>query len=242
MASISTQFFILKDCLAQKLLSVSGLYDDAGPDSDPGSALDDFTTYLVKDLWDALPQAFRTASYETRDACHVDEEEDDLSARLGPVPPSFEDTLMAYGIVASEDDSLSTTSRNAPSTTPIPNASAFLHTILADYLSAACAPPPIWSNTRTDECELCERRVPLTYHHLIPKSTHVKAVRRGWHAESGLNAVAWLCRPCHNAVHQLAPNEELAQRYYTMELLLEREEIQRWGRYASKQRWGVRRG
>lgn len=49
-------------------------------------------------------------------------------------------------------------------------------------------------------------------------------------------------RPCHSAVHHVASNEELAKSLYTVELLLEREDVQRWRRYAAKQRFGVKRG
>lgn len=34
-------------------------------------------------------------------------------------------------------------------------------------------------------------------------------------------------------------NEELARNFYTMELLLERDDLQKWKKYASKQRFGV---
>jgi hypothetical protein len=47
-------------------------------------------------------------------------------------------------------------------------------------------------------------------------------------------------RQCHSAVHHVALNEVLAREYYTVELLLEREDVQRWVKYASKQRWGNR--
>ncbi|KAJ7058493.1 hypothetical protein C8F01DRAFT_1210737 [Mycena amicta] len=218
----SSQFHVLKDCLARRLLSVPELHD---PDS--GSALDEFTTYLAHDLWAVLPHTLQLASYETRAGFNPDDITD-LSSKLAPLPASFEDTLIAYGIVSSEADSSAATN-------------ALLHKLLADYIAAACTPPQ-WSSTRTEECEICERRVPLTYHHLIPRSVHAKAIRRKWHPESRVNAVAWLCRPCHTAVHGVASNEELAQHYHTVELLLAREDIQRWGRYASKQRWGVRRG
>jgi hypothetical protein len=36
--------------------------------------------------------------------------------------------------------------------------------------------------------------------------------------------------------------ETLARSYYTVSLLLEREDVQKWRKYAGKQRWGVRRG
>ncbi|KAF7291142.1 hypothetical protein MIND_01257400 [Mycena indigotica] len=212
MSPSASQFLILKDCIARRLLLVPELHD---PDS--GSDLDEFTSYLAEDLWGTMPVSLQTASYETKEVLD--------GSKLSSLPPSFEETLVTYGIVAAEADSY-----------------PFLEKVLADYLSTACAPPPIWSSTRTDECEICERRVPLTYHHLIPRSVHQKALRRKWHPPSRLNAVAWLCRPCHTAVHQVAPNEVLAQHYHTIELLLAREDIRRWGQYASKQRWGVRRG
>ena len=52
----------------------------------------------------------------------------------------------------------------------------------------------MWSKTRTTECEICEREVPLTYHHLIPREVHDKVRKKKWHPEAMLNSVAWLCR------------------------------------------------
>ncbi len=52
----------------------------------------------------------------------------------------------------------------------------------------------MWFKTRTTECEICEREVPLTYHHLIPREVHDKARKKKWHPEAMLNSVAWLCR------------------------------------------------
>ncbi|KIL66926.1 hypothetical protein M378DRAFT_355522 [Amanita muscaria Koide BX008] len=54
--------------------------------------------------------------------------------------------------------------------------SDFLRRTLVNYIDEACATPParIWSLTRTTECEICEIVVLLTYHHLIPRSTHAK--------------------------------------------------------------------
>ena len=55
-------------------------------------------------------------------------------------------------------------------------------------------------------------------------------------------AVVSTLRPCHTFVHSVEPNEKLARSYHTVSLLLKREDIQKWKKYASKQRWGVRRG
>lgn len=51
-----------------------------------------------------------------------------------------------------------------------------------------------------------------------------------------------ICRPCHSTVHHVATNEELAREYFDVERLLEREDIQKWGMYAGRQGFGVKRG
>ncbi|KAF8179922.1 hypothetical protein K438DRAFT_1603153 [Mycena galopus ATCC 62051] len=223
--SESPQFVMLKDSLARRLLSFPELQNPAVDWESSSTAaepeLDDFSAYLAHEVWPTLPMAFITASFETKSRIP-----DDLdSVPLDSTPVSFTDTLVSYGIASDDEGSQS-----------------FLRKVLADYVADACSPPPIWSSTRTRECEICEREVPLTYHHLIPRAMHVKAVKKKWHPASMLNSVAWLCRPCHTVVHQVARTEELAQHYYSVDLLLQREDIRRWGKYASKQRFGVRRG
>ncbi|KAJ7659205.1 hypothetical protein DFH06DRAFT_1406265 [Mycena polygramma] len=195
--SESSQFVMLKDCLARQ------------------PELDDFASYLAHEVWPTLPVAFREAAHDTRSNLL-----DDLdSISLDSTPVSCADTLISYGIASDVDAS-----------------QMFLRKVLSDYLTDACAPPPVWSSTRAKECEICEREIPLTYHHLIPRSVHAKAMKKKWHPPSMLNSVAWLCRPCHTVVHHLAQN------YYSVNLLLQRDDIQRWGKYSSKQRFGVRRG
>ncbi|KAJ7894806.1 hypothetical protein B0H13DRAFT_2035701 [Mycena leptocephala] len=219
--SETPQFVILKDCLARHLLvSFPELQNHPAMESSEPE-LDDFAFYLAHEVWPTLPVTFMEASYENKS--HIPDDLDSMS--LDSTPVSFIDTLISYGITSDAEASQS-----------------FLRKLLADYLTDACAPPPVWSSTRAKECEICEREIPLTYHHLIPRSTHTKAVKKKWHPTSMLNSVAWLCRPCHTVVHQVATNEELAQNYYTVSLLLQRDDIQRWGKYASKQRFGVRRG
>lgn len=66
---------------------------------------------------------------------------------------------------------------------------------------------------------------------------HAKAVKRGWHGEWELGKVAWLCRACHSFVHKIAGNEELAREYYSVELLLEREDVVKWAGWVGKVRW-----
>ena len=143
---------------------------------------------------------------------------------LAQIPPSVSDSLEAYKLL--------------PSTTDLPQ---FLIPVLQDYLSSTTAPPPVWSTTRASECEICERGwIPLTYHHLIPRQMHAKALKRGWHQEWRLNSVAWLCRACHGFVHRIASNEELAKEWWSVERLIQREDIQAWAKWVGRIRWKAR--
>ena len=243
MAEESSQFTAFNQCLARRFLSQPGIADSDPADTPGTSSLDDFATYLASEAWPALPSSVRSATHEMRrDIPEVD------SLDLESIPTAFVDTLVSCGIADDTDDAI-----------------AFMRKVLAEYIDEVTAAPPVWSKTRTSECEICEREVPVTYHHLIPREVHAKALKKKWHPESMLNSVAWLCRcaslivcllyppspvvyvpwytrPCHSTVHRVTSNEELAQEYYTVDRLLEREDVQKWRKYISKQRWSVKRG
>jgi 5-methylcytosine-specific restriction endonuclease McrA len=132
-----------------------------------------------------------------------------------------------------------------PETSPL-TVTAFFTSVLTAYINIATTapPPPISTKSLHTECELCTRTSPpitLTYHHLIPRSMHVKVVKRGWHLKEDLQNVAWLCGPCHRFVHRIAPNEELARSLYTVERLEEREDVQKWIGWLGKVRPGKMR-
>lgn len=151
-----------------------------------------------------------------------------LEEMIKPLPLTIPDSLVSYGLITEDTD-----------------LDRFLEKPLLQYLEAATSAPPEHSPAATalrpDGCEICAREhIPLTYHHLIPRAVHAKAVKRGWHREWELMKVAWLCRACHSFVHKIATNEELAKEYYDVELLLEREDVQRWAQWRSKVRWKCR--
>lgn len=176
----SSQFSIFKDTLARRLLSTSDLPTDGSEGSD--DPLDDFTSYLASEIWPSLPKSLRDASHEclSSDSALREMASDPFSLPLDtiPIPTSFVDTLVAYTLFEDADDCI-----------------RFLRKVLSDYLIEATAPPPVWKQTRREECEICERSwVKLTYHHLIPRSVHAKVLKKKWHSESMLNSVAWLCR------------------------------------------------
>lgn len=77
-----------------------------------------------------------------------------------------------------------------------------------------------------DGCELCQRRVPLTRHHLIPKALHDKPyVQKRYAKSERIGATLWVCRPCHNQIHRLFSEKELALIYNSREALLADERL-----------------
>ncbi|OJD34759.1 uncharacterized protein BKCO1_21000105 [Diplodia corticola] len=204
--------------------------DDARQSND-AEELGEFIDYLAFEIFPALPADLRTLSYSATQA------DPSLSSKYAdPLPSSLLDTIAAP-LPASVADSLAAYSL-LPDETSLPS---FLGPVIAGYAAAAAAAPPVWAQTRATACELCERDwVPLTYHHLIPRSVHAKAVRRGWAEAWELGKVAWLCRACHSFVHSVAGNEELAREWASVEALAGREDVQRWARWVSRVRWKSR--
>ncbi|KAF2129768.1 hypothetical protein P153DRAFT_366278 [Dothidotthia symphoricarpi CBS 119687] len=205
--------------------------------------LGDFIDFTSSLIFPELPTDLRTLSYSKfKDSIHLqDVYSTPLSAStytslLSTITPTAIETLESSGLLPASSD---TTDQHH-----------LLTPVLTTYITAVTLPPPIWSLTRTTECELCGRDwVPLTYHHLIPKSTHNRVLKRGWHTEDKLNSVAWLCRACHSFVHRLASNEGLAREYYTVELIKEggieqdvdkRESVEGWVRWVGGVRWKSR--
>lgn len=118
------------------------------------------------------------------------------------------------------------------------------------------------------ECELCEREIRLTKHHLIPKSTWSRIEVRLRHAlaadtlaaaeslagslsplfghiQEGVpikRVLGWytanLCRPCHSMIHRRYSNMELALEYNSIDRLLQDDGVRGYAKWAHKQRSG----
>ncbi|RMZ70215.1 casein kinase phospho pp28 [Pyrenophora seminiperda CCB06] len=205
--------------------------------------LGEFIEYLSTLLFPSLPQDVRTLTHAIyKETPRLQESyTPPLSAStttrlLNTIPPPAIDSLQSYALLPPISDSIDQHNLFTP--------------ILTAYITACIAPPPIWSTTRATACELCCRDwVPLTYHHLLPKQVHARVLKRGWHTEDKLNSVAWLCRACHNFVHRLAGNEDLAKSYYTIELIKtggvegdtdKRLEVEGWVGWVGGVRWKSR--
>jgi hypothetical protein len=97
---------------------------------------------------------------------------------------------------------------------------------------------------RPDACELCERENHLTIHHLFPRSEHTYILSHP-PADVDINItkqslltthIAYLCRPCHSAVHRIADNRKLGQELFSIPRLLENPEVVKFVGYQAKQK------
>lgn len=85
----------------------------------------------------------------------------------------------------------------------------------------------------TGTCEMCLREeLPLTKHHLIPRSLHKnKQVKRRREREELTTRLLWICRSCHNHLHNVIPIKELEREFDTKEALFAHPEIAKYLRW-----------
>lgn len=173
-------------------------------EEDLANDLEEFVLYLAEEVWAVLPEKDKSfpepkpTSTTTTTAEDVPEKPEDVSEGddeeelSTPTAPAFTESLLSYSLVASESNATETFSK-----------------IVTEYRQDLADTPPNedvvdtgyelpgkggWWATRKEECEICGRNCPLSYHHLIPRSTHIKVLRKKWHPPERLNVVAWLCR------------------------------------------------
>ncbi|KAH9890795.1 YisB protein [Xylariomycetidae sp. FL2044] len=214
--------------------TITTLDDDNNTTADD---LLDFTEYIASEIFTSLPPDLRTLEYHAfasspaQQALYTPPLHSSAVAPLllPTLDPAIPDSLRAYGIL---DPALA---QELPE---------LLAPVLTSYLATPglTAAPPAPGSTRPQAqesgCEMCGRDwVPLSYHHLIPRFVHDKAVKRGWHRAEDLQSVAWLCGACHAFVHRFRGHEELARFYYTVDLLMAEEEVRRWAAWVGRLRW-----
>ncbi|TGJ84425.1 hypothetical protein E0Z10_g4309 [Xylaria hypoxylon] len=203
--------------------------DDMTENTIPDDDLADFTDYIAAETFACLPPELKIIDYHDYIASPTLQTQyalpltgADITAHLPNLNPDIADSLSTYGITHEEKQGIE----------------EFLAPVLTAFLTTLSTAPPPPSTTRADACEICGRDwINLSYHHLIPRFVHAKAVRRGWHRECDLQNVAWLCGACHRFVHRFKNHEELARRYYTVELLLAEDEVKRWATWVGRLRW-----
>lgn len=86
-------------------------------------------------------------------------------------------------------------------------------------------------------CELCSVPYPLTFHHLIPRRNHHKAWFRVTFGTAEMRARgAWLCRGCHDFIHDHFDEGTLGRSLNTLEALRAEPEVAKHIGWASRQR------
>ena len=112
-----------------------------------------------------------------------------------------------------------------------------------------------WDDAGEGQCEMCLRIIPLTRHHLIPRTVHQKfkskqkklSTKKGRskvgsfdvplsYTREELNKCISICRPCHSAVHKAENEITLATKYNTLDLLKEHPQIKKFILYISNQK------
>lgn len=88
---------------------------------------------------------------------------------------------------------------------------------------------------KPEQCQLCQRRVALTFHHLIPRKVHRRARFRKNYDKAFLNGGIWICRKCHRGIHKLYDEMTLAQEFSTLQRLQEDEKIHKHVAWVAKQ-------
>jgi len=83
-------------------------------------------------------------------------------------------------------------------------------------------------NTTNLHCELCQRVTGfLTEHHLIPRATHSKKVKREYGRECNMRK-AMICVACHRQVHYLFSNKQLGKSLNSIDLLKTDTEVDKY--------------
>jgi hypothetical protein len=87
-------------------------------------------------------------------------------------------------------------------------------------------------------CEMCEREIALTRHHLIPREMHERMLKREGIERNILNRTISICRMCHSTIHRFFTNKELAESYNTLDVLLSCPKVEKYAMWASKLKSG----
>jgi len=85
-------------------------------------------------------------------------------------------------------------------------------------------------------CILCGRSTNLTFHHLIPRKLHRRNFFRKHFSRDDLNRGIDICRACHNGIHALYSEMELAKKYASLEALREDPALARHVAWVAKQK------
>lgn len=89
---------------------------------------------------------------------------------------------------------------------------------------------------RQGKCPLCGRVLALTFHHLIPRKLHRRARFKKQYSRADLNKGVFICRLCHDGLHDRYDEMTLANQFATVEQIKANPAIQRHAEWVAKQK------
>ena len=90
--------------------------------------------------------------------------------------------------------------------------------------------------TKPDNCSLCLRHTALTFHHLVPRKVHRRTYFRKHCSREELARGIYVCRKCHNGIHKLFDEMQLAKALNTLEKLRENTDLDRHVQWVARQK------
>jgi hypothetical protein len=87
-----------------------------------------------------------------------------------------------------------------------------------------------------DRCCLCQRQVPLTFHHLIPKKVHRRTYFKKHFTQKILAKGILVCRKCHKGIHGLHDEMTLARIFNSLEKLRNDPDLLRHVEWVARQK------
>ena len=85
-------------------------------------------------------------------------------------------------------------------------------------------------------CQLCEREVSLTFHHLIPRKLHRRSFFRKNFEKPELNQGVMLCKACHRGIHKLFDEMTLGKHLSSLEALKQNSKVKTHVEWVKKQK------
>jgi len=77
-------------------------------------------------------------------------------------------------------------------------------------------------------CKICLREMRLTKHHLIPVSRHKNKKIKAAFSKEQLKETVNICRECHNQIHALVSEKDMAEEYNSFDKLCSHEGIEKY--------------
>ena len=92
------------------------------------------------------------------------------------------------------------------------------------------------TNPTPETCTLCGRKVPLTFHHLIPRKVHRRTYFAKHYTKEQLAKGIHVCRLCHSGIHNAYDEMTLAKELNTLEKLKRDVQVRRHVEWVRKQK------